>query len=188
IANSNYNSFQAALERKAADFTFLAAYTFSKAIDDSSGFSEWINFSNYRLSRSLSQFDIAHNFVVSYNYLLPLNRAFSSLPKRLTEGWSFNGITRFATGFPISMSQSGDLSLTGSTTDVPNFVGPLTIQDPRRFGPNGEPNQYFSRDGFQSGPFGAFGNANRRFFHGPRFNNWDFALHKTTRLRESMSL
>ena len=188
IAASSYNSFQATLERKAADFTFLAAYTFSKAIDDSSGFSEWINFSNYRLSRSLSQYDIAHNFVASYNYLLPLDRAFSMLPKRLAEGWSFNGITRFATGFPITLSQGGDLSLTGSTTDVPDFVGPLTIQDPRRSGPNGEPNQYFSRDGFRSGPLGAFGNANRRFFHGPGFNNWDFALHKTTRLRESMSL
>jgi len=38
IANSNYNAAEITLERKAADVTFLAAYTFSKAIDDSSGF------------------------------------------------------------------------------------------------------------------------------------------------------
>ena len=47
IANSNYNSFQATVERKAADMTFLAAYTFSKAMDDSSGFGDLMNFTNY---------------------------------------------------------------------------------------------------------------------------------------------
>ena len=35
---------------------------------------------------------------------------------------------------------------------------------------------------------GRFGNSNRRFFHGPGFNNWDFALHKSTTLREGMTL
>ena len=99
-----------------------------------------------------------------------------------------NGITRFATGFPVTMSQSGDRSLVGTGgTDVPDFVGPLAIQNPREGGPR-FPNQYFSRDGFRSGPLGGFGNANRRFFHGPGFNNWDFALHKNTRLRESINL
>lgn len=48
FANSNYNAFQATVERKAADVTFLVAYAFSKAIDDSSGFGEWVNFANLR--------------------------------------------------------------------------------------------------------------------------------------------
>ena len=46
IANSNYNAGQVTVERKAADLTFLAAYTYSKAIDNSSGFGQWVNFSN----------------------------------------------------------------------------------------------------------------------------------------------
>src|SRR5579864_327777 len=83
-ANSNYNSFQATVERKAADMTFLAAYTFGKALDDSSTFGELMNFSNYRLSRGLSSFDVTHNFVVSYNWALPFDRLFSHAPKRLT--------------------------------------------------------------------------------------------------------
>ena len=38
------------------------------------------------------------------------------------------GITRFATGFPIFISQSGDRSLTGgSGVDRPDFVGRLVI-------------------------------------------------------------
>jgi len=68
LANSNYNAFQATVERKATDVTFLAAYTFSKSIDDASGYSQWVNFSNYALSRSLSTFDMTHNFVASYNW------------------------------------------------------------------------------------------------------------------------
>jgi hypothetical protein len=35
---------------------------------------------------------------------------------------------------------------------------------------------------------GQFGNANRKFFHGPGFNNWDFSLQKSTKLTEAMSL
>ena len=36
-------------------------------------------------------------------------------------------------------------------------------------------------------PLGGIGNANRRFFHGPGFNNWDFGLHKLTRVTESVA-
>jgi len=189
FANSNYNSFQASVERKAADFTFLAAYTWSKGIDNASGYGQWVNFMNYRISRALSSFDIAHNFVVSYNYAVPFDRAFHTLPKRLTQGWSLNGITRFATGFPITIGQSGDRSLTGTSgVDAPNFVGGLVLNDPRRAGADGKPNEYFNKSAFTSEAIGQVGNSNRRFFHGPGINNWDFAVHKDTRLRESMAL
>jgi hypothetical protein len=187
-ANSNYNSFQATLERKAANFTFVAAYTFSKSMDNSSAYGQKTNFTNYRLSRALSSFDVPHNFVFSYNYALPLDRALSRLPRRLTQGWSFGGITRFAFGFPVILSQSGDRSLVGSSgTDVPNFVGPLITYDPRMTSATGQ-HLFFSKDGFASGPLGGFGSSNVKFFHGPGFNNWDLALHKDTRITESMAL
>ena len=56
-------------------------------MDNASGFST-MNFSNFRLSRALSSFDATHNFVFSYNYALPFDRAFAGAPKRLTQGWS----------------------------------------------------------------------------------------------------
>lgn len=188
IANSNYNSLQVSVERKAADVTFLAAYTYSKAIDNSSGFGEWVNFSNYRLSRSLSDYDLKHNFVVSYNWSVPFDKALGALPRRLTQGWNVVGISRFSTGFPIGLSQGQDVSLYGSgSTDVPDVVGKVVTQNPRNAGPNG-PNTYFLPDAFTSGPVGAFGNANRRFFHGPGILNTDFALLKDTRLTETTAL
>ncbi len=188
IANSNYNAFQVTVERKAADVTFLAAYTFAKSIDDSSGFGQWVNFSNYGLSRSLSTFDVTHNFVASYNWSIPFDRAFSTLPKRLTQGWNMTGITRLSTGLPVQLSQgAGDYSLTGSSaTDVPDVIGPVVIQNPRNAGPTG-PNTYFLPTSFASGPLGTFGDANRQFFHGPGIVNTDFALMKTIPIKESMS-
>ena len=84
--------------QRARNLTFLAAYTFSKSMDNASSFST-MNFSNFHLSRSLSAFDATHNFVVSYNYALPFDHALGGAPKRLTQGWSLNGITRFASGF-----------------------------------------------------------------------------------------
>ncbi len=188
IANSNYNAGEVTVEHKAGNLTFLAAYTFSKSIDDASGFGDLVNFSNYRLSRALSAFDVPNNFVASYSYELPFAKAFGTLPKRLTDGWSVNGITRFSDGLPVNISQSGDVSLYGTEgVDVPDLVGPVVIQNPRNAGPNG-PNTYFLPSAFISGPSGAFGDANRRFFHGPGIINTDFGLTKKIPLKESMAI
>jgi hypothetical protein len=189
IANSNYNSFQISAERKASDITFLLAYTYSKAIDNSSGFSDWVNFSNYRLSRALSSFDLTHNFVASYNWAIPFPRLFGKAPKRLTQGWNISGISRFSTGFPISLSESSDdNSLTGdSANDTPNAIGKVVTQNPHQPGPNG-PNTYFLPGAFAPETYGGFGTASRRFFHGPGILNTDFGLEKVTSITETISL
>lgn len=185
ISNSNYNSLQVSVERKASDVTFLAAYTYAKAIDNASGFNDWVNFTNFRLSRALSSYDLRHNFVVSYNWALPLGRAFAKAPRRLVNGWNLVGITRVTTGFPITLNEGGlDISLVGSgNIDVPSVVGAVQTQDPHKPGPNG-PNTYFLPDAFAAQPLGTFGNASRRFFSGPGIVNTDFALHKSTPITE----
>ena len=185
ISNSNYNSLQVSVERKAGDITFLAAYTYAKSIDNASGFNDWVNFSDFGLSRALSAFDLRHNFVVSYNWAVPLGAPFSSAPKRLVNGWNLVGITRVTTGFPIGLSEGGlDISLVGSSSiDVPNVTGPVQIQNPHNPGPNGA-NTYFLPGAFSAQPLGTFGDANRRFFSGPGICNTDFALEKTTAVTE----
>ena len=184
-ANSLYNSFQATLERHSRNMTVLLAYTFSKSLDDASSFTT-MNFSNFHLSRALSSFDDTHNFVASYTYALPLDRALKSLPTRLTQGWNISGITRFATGFPIALSESGDRALTGTSgADHPNYIGGLAITPDVRNTPN---HQYFSPGVFTAEALGTMGNADPRFFHGPGINNFDLALQKITRVHESMSV
>ena len=187
MGNSDFSSLQLTLEHRAGNMSFLGAYTFSKALDSCSGFNCSVNFTNFALSKGLSRFDTTNNFVFSYNYALPLDHLKS--PQRLVRGWSINGITRFATGLPIYLGQTGDRSLTGTGgVDLPNYVGGLVLQDPRLPGPTGKPNEYFNKSAFTSEVVGTFGNSSRSFFHGPGLNNFDFALHKDTRISERMEL
>jgi hypothetical protein len=207
-ANSIYNAAQITVERKANDFTFLAAYTFARGLDDSSAFNDLVNFENPKLSRGLSSTDITHNFVVSYIWAIPFDRAFGNAPKRLTQGWQIQGITRLSTGFPIQMNQgSADYSLAGSSaTDMPNLIGKVKTLNPRDANPDCPTvtGCYFipplsSSDPTldpcipSGGPFvqncvlGTFGTVNRRFFHGPGFNNTDFGILKRTTIKENFA-
>jgi hypothetical protein len=211
VANSIYHSGEVTVQRKAGDVTFLAAYTLAKAIDDSSAFGELINFSNAKLSRGLSSTDVHQNFVISYVWEMPFHRLFHGSP-RLTNGWQLQGITRFAGGFPVQMGEGnpvpmgplcpsgqcpGDASLVGSpSTDMPNLVGPVHKYNPRKSPGTFE---YFDQSAFTAtacgltsagvltGPdCGSFGTANRRFFHGPGFNNTDLGMSKMIPVNEAM--
>ncbi len=184
-ANSIYNSLQATVERRAGDFTFLVAYTFSKSLDDASSYGAYLDFENFKLGRALSTFDATHNFVASYNYTIPFYRAFGSLPSRLTQGWSLNGITKFSTGLPVTLSESGDHSLTGgSGVDRPNYLGGLVIDSDVK----ADGFVYFNKSAFSAEALGAQGTAAPRIFHGPGIENFDLGLQKITKLRERTSI
>ena len=136
IANSNYNAGEITIERKASDITLLAAYTYSKGIDNSSGFGQWVNFSDFHRTRRFSSYDITHNFVVSYIWALPFDRLFKGAPKRLTRGGPSTA-SPLRGGLPVPLSEGDDQSLTGSpNTDVPNVVGSVVRLNPRSANPN----------------------------------------------------
>jgi hypothetical protein len=185
VANSSYNSLQTSLEKKVGDFRFLAAYTWSKSLDNSSGFTDPINPLNPNNSRALSQFDLTHNFVFSYSYELPFAKSAHGVKGKLLAGWTISGITRFATGFPVTLNESDDASLCGCNgADVPNYNGQsIHFLSPRATG-----NLLFDPSPFSPETIGIPGTANRRFFHGPGFNNWDMAVHKNTRFGEKVAM
>jgi len=171
----------------------LLGYTFSKSLDNSSGYGEQINPINPKLSRALSAFDSTHNFVISYSYLLPFDKLGG--PKQLTHGWQISGITRFATGLPVTMVENDDQSLLGTgfggpitlAVDTPNQVAPVKKLDPRKENCPGAC-FYFDPSSFSQSALGQEGTANRRFFHGPGINNWDFAVSKATQITERVNL
>ena len=74
IANSHYNSFQASLSHTSGSLSFLAGYTYSKCMDNASGLQDSTNPYNPALSISLCNFDVMHNFVFSYNWVLPFDK------------------------------------------------------------------------------------------------------------------
>ena len=183
-ANSNYNALQASVQKDVGNSRFLGAYTWSKSIDNSSGFYDQIDPYNPRISRGLSTFDLTHNFVISYSYDLPFAKSARGFQGKLLSGWTMTGITRFTTGFPITLTESDDASLCGCTgADVPNYNGQsIHFLNPRKTG------QYFDPTPFSAEALGVPGDSNRRFFHGPGINNWDFSIHKSTQIREKAEL
>jgi len=188
--NSAYNSLQVSLNYSSKRVTLLGGYTYGKSIDDASSFQEQLYPYDYNLRRSISSFDLRHNFVASYKYELPFDQIFN--PNRLTSGWSLTGITRFSTGVPVTLFDFNDNSLIGAGNngvngvgvDLPNVApGPLQINHNPR---NGNP--YFNTSLFQVAPLGSPGDAKRRFFYGPGIDNWDMALLKTIPFAETRAL
>ncbi len=197
MGNSNYNSFQLSLRHSTGRLEFLAGYTYSKVLDNASGWGagqDEINPLNPKLSKGLSSFDMTHNFVFSYSYRLPFDRLFSN--NRLTSGWVVSGVTRFTTGLPVFINENDDRSLLGSgstgpggVVDAPDRVpGNLNFTDPRTANPATGQNPYFNISLFSREPLGHLGTSSQRFFHGPGNNNWDLALLKDLRLTESKTL
>jgi len=208
MANSAYHSFQTTLRHTSSRGDFLLGYTYGKCLDNSSGLEDSVNPFNPRKSRGLCLFDVEQNFVGSYTVGLPFDKLFhadSGWSRRVVVGWQISGITTFATGLPITISEGRDKSLASSSgTDVPQLTGTgtffaggnLSSRNPR----SGLP--YFDNcilSKISNCPAGAvpyydleqlgqIGNANRRSFHGPGLNNWDMALLKNITLTESKQL
>jgi hypothetical protein len=140
----------------------------------------------------LSAFDSTHNFVVSYNYVLPFDKWGG--PKRLTHGWALSGITNFSTGLPITLVETDDHSLLGTAfggpivlpVDTPDQVAPVHTLNPRNVVNNAH--YFFDPTSFQTSAIGSEGDARRRSFHGPGINNWNMALLKDTPITERVNL
>jgi Carboxypeptidase regulatory-like domain len=188
VANSRYNSLQVSASHNTGSLTFLAGYTFSKCMDNASGLQDSTYPFDPAKSIGLCLFDVTQNFVFSYNWLLPFDHlAGSGWARKLIGGWSLSGITNFATGLPVALSENDDNALIGANAvpvDVPNFSGGHVLADtnPR------DGNQYFNTALFTVEQPGIFGDSRRRFFHGPGLNNFDMALLKSTKITESKEL
>jgi hypothetical protein len=196
IGHADYNALELSARHTSGRLEFSAAYTYSKSLDQSSNIGEEVNPFNPALSYALSSFDVKHNFVLSYEYQLPFDRLVRSSrfgAKGLAQGWSLSGITRFASGFPVTMTNNGDNSLIGTN---PNGVNNSSIDEPDYDGgrlnlnhnPRQNGNNYFETTAFTMNALGTPGNAKRRFFFGPGADNYDMAVAKKLSLTESKSM
>jgi hypothetical protein len=126
-ALSTYNSLQMSLTRRLAQgMQFLAAYTYSKSIDNASGGSDssgevrdTINIAgnqfDNRANRGVSDFDRTHRFVLSYLWDLPAPAfaARSSAGRLLFSNWQMAGIVTAMSGLPIDITDGGSGSFYG---------------------------------------------------------------------------
>jgi Carboxypeptidase regulatory-like domain len=189
-ASSNYNALETTVRYQHHGSQFLLSYTYAKSIDQGSSLGEQLNFIDPRQSRTISAWDLKHDFVASYTWALPLATLFRK-SNRLTEEWSLSGTTRFASGFPVTLFDNSDNSLLGTLgngannylLDTPQYLpGSLKINTNGR---NGRP--AFNTALFPEENLGQLGNAKRRVFYGPGINNFDMALQKGLRFASSPS-
>ena len=190
IANSNYNALETTLRYTHNRSQFLLSYTYAKSIDQGSSLGEQLNIIDPHQSRTISAWDLKHDFVGSYTWALPIATLVHK-SNRLTEEWSLSGTARFATGFPVTLFDNSDNSLLGTLgngannylLDTPQYLpGPLKINTNGRNGRTA-----FNTALFPEENLGQLGNAKRRVFYGPGINNFDMTLQKGLRLADARS-
>jgi len=208
--NSNYNSLQASLNKRLSHgLNFLASYTWSHSIDDTSSFensgfgSRGLDPFNFGADRGDSVYDARQRLVVSYDYELPhLSRFWNNaFARTLLDGYHLSGITTLQTGFPINPAEGNFNSLECSGLqfygcwDAPNVTSAPQILNPRSsslvntVSPGAPlPAQnyyYFNPNTFTQEAIGQLGNAGRNDLHGPGIDNTDLSLSKRIYLGKS---
>jgi hypothetical protein len=124
--NSNYHSLTVNVNKRfSQNYQFLASYTWSHAIDDSTDvqtLQEPQDNSNPRGDRSNSNFDQRHRFVFSGVVTSPFKRD-GGFGRYLLADWTFAPIVEFASGRPYTVLTGNDQTqVNSSSTSRPNLV------------------------------------------------------------------
>lgn len=185
---SNYNALTAKVEKRLKNGTsFLAAYTWSKAIDigqpdDFSALSR--DFFTY--DRGVSDYNVPNRFVLSYAAQLPFGRGkhfFATVPRAvdyLIGGWQLNGITTFSSGQYSTPVLSGDnLNIGSFGVSRPNLVGNSKA--------GRTATQWFNPAAFAAPATFIPGDTGRNSLEQPGYQNWDASLFKSIPIRERAS-
>ncbi len=208
IANSSYNALETSLRKRFSHgLSFLASYTYSKSIDDSSSFNLTGSASkplagendlaqnpfDVNAERGRSLFDARHRFVLSYQWSLPWWRQPKGWYQQVLGNWQVNGIVTAMTGTPFTVFDGNDFSVQGSAPEISGFFSnrPNVVAGQN---PNAGPkttSEWLNPNAFQritqnpNSPVQQFGSAGRNIAQGPGFTDWDFSLFKNIRVTES---
>ena len=154
-------------------FQFLAAYTFSKSIDDAGdslgaaiggGFGIPIlgqvvynDQNNVAAQRGVSDFDRTHRLVLNYTWNLPkLVTERKNVIGKLANGWAFSGIMTLQSGLPFSILDSAAGTLFGPATlyTTGDLARGATLGDVSRSGSvSSRVNKFFNTKAFVPTPF-----------------------------------
>ena len=215
--SSNFNSLQITVEKRITHgLQIHGTYAWAHSLDNGSSYegsaASGIGQETGDLKRNYgdSDFDARHRFVASWSYDVPnLNKLsmFSWLPSRVMGGWQLSGIYTYQTGFPITFSDTRNLSLNCSNffsfygcPDRPDVVSNPVVTDPHNanFTTTGvactpgtagcRSNYFFNPGAFVDNALGTEGTTRRGQVHGPNFSNVDFTLRKETKITEKTSI
>jgi hypothetical protein len=189
--NSTYHSLQLKAEKRYTHgFSFLSAFTYSKALDDlpeiccAQPFPQ--NSYDLRAEKGLADFDQRLRWVFSFDYELPFGhgRQFLAHNRPLDlafGGWHVGGILTLASGFPFSPQLGFDPSNTGSQGVVrADRTANGNLPSSQR-----SPDLWFDINAFPIPATYTFGNAGRNVLDGPGQKVFDGSIRKEFGITES---
>ena len=199
------NSFFDALEfqivkRISHGIQIEGSYTWGKSIDEGSGSSVGDPFNNSvdtslwfdrSLNRGLSDFNVAHNLVVNFSWIIPTPKSLQGAAGWVLGGWQLGSILQARTGLPFTPIVGGDPLGQNSTNtfDYPNRLGGPGCQSAVN---PGNINAYINLQCFAfPSPSNLLGNARRNSLIGPGLVNLDFSVFKNNyikRISESFNV
>ena len=196
--NSNYHAVNFKLEKRFSHgLNFLANYTWSKFIDDNPNRFDlsqkagatipYQSYYNRHAERGVSGNDLAHRFVWSSVYELPVGtgRSFefkNSALNQILGGWGVGLITEFRTGPAFGVRMQTNRLNAFSSSQRPNVVGDPELSSGRSRGEFVR--RWFDTDAFASPGNGIEGNAGRGILRGPGLANFDLSLLKEVSITE----
>jgi hypothetical protein len=216
LDKSNYNALQTTLTARGYHgLGFVAAYTYSHALDDSSanrGQNVPMNNLNPGLDYGNSDFDQRHHFGLTMSYDLPGKKGFG----QMLEGWRINSAVLIQSGLPWNATDnSNDIPKTGDKKEdrwdffgnpsdfatgkspIPFYAGgsanmpALCTQDAASVGASANLAKFgcFAQgNSVLLAPLtGTFGTAGRNIFRDNGFRDWDFSLFKNWTVRERLT-
>jgi Carboxypeptidase regulatory-like domain/TonB-dependent Receptor Plug Domain len=199
--NANYNSLQTSvIKRLSHGLDFLASYTFSKAMDFTSGTgvlnSLDLGFlsndqTNPRQARGLDDFDRKHRFALSFVYAPSPLRIGPKVMRQAFSHWQFSGLLVLQSGLPITAVDSTAGSVYG------NLVGftraECTGANPASSGSvSNRLNGYFNPAAFAAPPVvgdgTGFGNCGVGILRGPDQRNIDLGIQRNFAVTEASAV
>lgn len=179
VANSNYNSLQVKLSRRAGNVLFTAAYTWSKALGDAGSDTENdLNYYNLRAFYGPLSYDATNVFVGSFVWGLPGLTNRPAYIRGPLGAWQLSGIIHVQSGFPYTMT--GNTPILGAR--VANYVGGPGVL------PNAGPDGWFNPAAFAPAGQAVWGTAGPGDVRGPGMQIYDLSLMKFFNVTERVKL
>ena len=196
--NSTYHAAIFRLEKRyGSGLSLQTSYVFAKTISDSdspAGYVLAMDQANHRLDKSISGFDITHNFKISGIYELP----FGKDKKWVTKGvgaailgdWRIGGISYYSSGLPVGLTTTVALPIFAGTNrpTISSYDG-WGCSDIENFDPS--TTTFFKpAASFGLQPTNTFGNATRYNPKCRQFANYteNLLVNRTFRLGEKVNM
>jgi hypothetical protein len=188
---SNYNALQVSVERRFANgFSFVANYTFSKALDNESVEAQLTVTNpdpfapNFNYGRS--DLDTTHNFSFWTVYTLPRLTSAPKFARAVFGNWETSGIWSWRSGLPINLTSGSERSMSGVGLDRADLV----LADPALSTDRSRAeliNSWFNTKAFAQAATGTFGNSPRNLLRAPGLFNLDWSISRGFRISERLS-